>query len=66
MEGTSLRSPQSESPCSPSTLVDHSLDVAREAKNKLEATKKAHADADKKLKETPCLVNRSEEVSQEC
>lgn len=66
MEGTNLRSPQSESPRSPSALVDHSLDVAREAKNKLEATKKAHADTDKKLKKTHCLVNQSEEVSQEC
>ena len=32
--------------------VDHSLDIAREAKNKLEAIKRAHANADKKLKET--------------
>ena len=32
--------------------VDHSLKVARDAKTKLEATERAHADADKKLKET--------------
>lgn len=32
--------------------MDHSLDVARDAKNKLEATEKAHTDVDKKLKET--------------
>ena len=52
MEGTNLRSPQSESPRSPSALVDHSLDVAKDAKGKLEATERAHSDADKKLKET--------------
>ena len=32
--------------------MDHSLDMARKAKNKLEAAKKAHADVDKKLKKT--------------
>lgn len=32
--------------------VDHSLDMAREAKNKLEAAERAHENADKKLKET--------------
>ena len=32
--------------------VDHSLDLAREAKNRLEAADKAHSNADKKLKET--------------
>ena len=32
--------------------VDHSLDVAKDAKGKLEATERAHSDADKKLKET--------------
>ena len=32
--------------------VDHSLDMAREAKNKLEAVEKAHENTDKKLKET--------------
>ena len=32
--------------------VDHSLDMARKAKNKLEAAEKAHMDTDKKLKET--------------
>ena len=30
--------------------VDHSLDMARDAKNKLEATERAHLDADKKLR----------------
>ena len=32
--------------------VDHSLDMAKKAKNKLEAAKRAYADADKKLNET--------------
>ena len=32
--------------------MDHSLDMARDAKNKLEAAERAHADADKRLKET--------------
>ena len=32
--------------------VDHSLDVVKDAKGKLEATERAHSDADKKLKET--------------
>ena len=32
--------------------MDHSLDMAREAKNKLEVAEKAYTDADKKLKET--------------
>ena len=32
--------------------VDHSLDTTREAKNKLEATERAHVDANKKIKET--------------
>ena len=32
--------------------VDHFLDLARKAENKLEATEKAHLDVDKKLKET--------------
>ena len=32
--------------------VDHSLDVARDAKGKLEAVERAHLDADKKLRET--------------
>lgn len=30
--------------------MDHSLEVARDAKTKLEATERAHVDADKKLK----------------
>ena len=32
--------------------VDHSLETARDAKAKQEAVKKAHLDANKKLKET--------------
>ena len=32
--------------------VDHSLDMARKAKSKFEASKKAHTEVDKKLKET--------------
>ena len=32
--------------------VDHSLDMAKKAKNKLEAVERAYADADKKLNET--------------
>ena len=32
--------------------VDHSLDMARDAKNKQEGAEKAYLDADKKLKET--------------
>ena len=32
--------------------VDHSLDIAKEAKNKLEVAEKAHANKDKKLNET--------------
>ena len=32
--------------------MDHSLDIAKEAKNKLEVAEKAHANKDKKLKET--------------
>ena len=32
--------------------MDHSLDMAREAKNKLEVVEKAHENTDKKLKET--------------
>ena len=32
--------------------MDHSLDVARDAKNKLEVAERAHSDADKKLRET--------------
>ena len=32
--------------------MDHSLDVARDAKNKLEVVERAHSDADKKLRET--------------
>lgn len=32
--------------------VDHSLDLARIAENKLKASEKAHAEVDKKLKET--------------
>ena len=32
--------------------VDHSLDMAKDAKNKLEAIERAHTDADKKFKET--------------
>ena len=33
-------------------MVDHSLDVARKAEKGLEVAKKAHAEVDKKLKET--------------
>ena len=32
--------------------ADHSLDMAKDAKNKQEAAEKAYSDADKKLKET--------------
>ena len=32
--------------------MDHSLDMARKAKSKFEASKKAHTEVDKKLKET--------------
>ena len=32
--------------------MDHSLDVARDAKNKLEASKRAYSNASKKLRET--------------
>ena len=32
--------------------MDHSLDIAKEAKNKLEVAEKAHTNKDKKLKET--------------
>ena len=42
--------------------VDHSLDMAREAKNKLEVAEKAHTDADKKLKETLAQLTEVEKA----
>ena len=43
--------------------VDHSLDIARDAKTKLEAAKRAYANADKKLKET---LAQQAEVEKAC
>ena len=43
--------------------VDHSLEMARDAKAKQEAAKKAHTDADKKLKET---IAQLAEVEKTC
>ena len=45
--------------------VDHSLDMARDAKNKLEATERAHADTDKKLKETLAQIVKVEKAHRE-
>ena len=42
--------------------VDHSLDVARKAKKGLEAVEKAHAEADKKLKETLAQLSEVEKA----
>ena len=42
--------------------VDHSLDLAREAKNRLEAADKAHSNADKKLKETLAQLTEVEKT----
>ena len=45
--------------------VDHSLDMARDAKNKLETTERAHADTDKKLKETLAQIVKVEKAHRE-
>ena len=45
--------------------VDHSLDMARDAKNKLEATERANADTDKKLKETLSQIVKVEKAHRE-
>ena len=45
--------------------VDHSLDMARDAKNKLEATERAYADTDKKLKETLAQIVKVEKAHRE-
>jgi len=42
--------------------VDHFLDMARKAKNKLEAAEKARTDADKKLKETLAQLTEMEKA----
>ena len=42
--------------------VDHSLNMARKAKNKLEAAKKAHAGMEKKLKETLAQLTKVEKA----
>lgn len=42
--------------------VDHSLDLARKAKTKLEAAKKAYAEADKKLKENLAQLTKVEKA----
>ena len=42
--------------------VDHSLDMAKKAKNKLEAAKRAYADADKKLNETFAQLTKVEKA----
>ena len=45
--------------------VDHSLYMARDAKNKLEATERANADTDKKLKETLSQIVKVEKAHRE-
>ena len=42
--------------------VDHSLDLARKAKGKLKASEKAHAEVDKKLKETLAQLTEVEKA----
>jgi len=42
--------------------VDHSLEVARDAKTKLEAAERAHVDVDKKFKETLAQLVEMEKV----
>ena len=43
-------------------MVDHSLDVARNAEKGLEVAKKAHAEVDKKLKETFAQLSKVEKA----
>ena len=42
--------------------VDHSLDMAKKAKNKLEAAERAYVDADKKLNETLAQLTEVEKA----
>jgi len=42
--------------------VDHFLDLARKAENKLEVVKKAHTEADKRLKETLAQLTKVEKA----
>ena len=42
--------------------MEHSFDLARKAKNKLEDAKRAHAEVDKKLKENLVQLSKVEKV----
>lgn len=42
--------------------VDHSLEMARDTKTKLEATERAHVDTNKKLKETLAQLAKVEKA----
>lgn len=42
--------------------VGHSLDLVRKAESKLEASEKAHAEVDKKLKETLAQLTEVEKA----